>query len=109
MFILTRLVLNVLCAVGLTATTPARIFDLADAVGGGNGSLPGTGAATPPPSTPGRVFLSQPTDTHVDDIFVPLSRRSTARARILERSVLVRALEREELGESGDLVPFPVS
>ena len=54
-----------------------QVFDLADTVGGGNGTLPGTGLAFSYPTNGASLFLTQPTNQFVDGIFVPLANGST--------------------------------
>ena len=61
----------------VVAPASAQIFDLADVVGGGNGTLPGTGTATGFPNNTGSVFLPQPGNMYVDGIFVPLAGAAT--------------------------------
>lgn len=61
-----------LIACAITTPSIGQIFDLADVVGGGNGTLPGTGSATGFPTNGAGVFLAQPGNTYIDGIFVPL-------------------------------------
>ncbi|MAB89611.1 MAG: hypothetical protein CMJ90_09160 [Planctomycetes bacterium] len=76
---ITRFVwVSVIVAVcGMATPAAAQIFDLADVVGGGNGSLPGTGTPTGFGTNAAAVFAPQPGNTYVDGIFVPLSGGTT--------------------------------
>lgn len=67
----TRIVAIVACCC-IASPAFGQIFDLADTIGGGNGTLPGTGSATSFPNNGGAVFLPQAGNTFVDGIFVPL-------------------------------------